>query len=266
MERTGKRYRNHLMGLVLLGGLILQTACSVKEDRMPCPCLLHLDFVCPETEDMGLVGLKVTSLNGFVWRDTVDVSGGWNGYSLPVPQSSLHVSAWAGDDGLVSESGLVIPYGDDCPKVFMHDSDIRIDGEYCHETVTLRKNHCVLTLVTEGEEKLSSVLRLKGNVAGYDAWGVPLNGDFSFVLEEGGLEDGYLAVLPRQNDASLILEADDGKGSNVAFAIGQYIVSSGYDWTAPDLDDIRVTLDYALTEIRVVIGAWESVYGYDVEI
>ena len=75
MERTGKRYRNHLMGLVLLGGLILQTACSVKEDRMPCPCLLRLDSVCPDTGDMGLVGLKVTSLNGFVWKDMYIVSG-----------------------------------------------------------------------------------------------------------------------------------------------------------------------------------------------
>lgn len=266
MERTGKRFGNNLMRLVLLGGLILQTACSVKEDRIPCPCILHLDFVCPETEDIRLVGLKVTSLQGYEWRDTVDVTGGWNGYSVPVPQSSLHVSAWAGDGGLVSESGLAIPYGYDCPRVFMHDSDIRIDGEYYHETVNLRKNHCVLTLVTEGEDRLSSVLRLKGNVVGYDAWGVPLNGDFSFVLEDGGSDEGYTAVLPRQTDASLMLEVDDGSGNNVAFAIGQYIMSSGYDWTSPDLDDISVTLDYALTEIRVVIGGWESVFRYDVEI
>ena len=266
MERTGKCLRDHLMGLVLLGGLILQTACSVKEDRMPCPCLLSLDFVCPETDAWELAGLMVTSQSGFEWKDTVDVSRGGNGYFVPVPQAPLHVRAWAGDDGLMSESGLVIPFGCDCPRVFMHDSDVMADGEYHHETVTLRKNHCLLTLTTEGEGRLSSVLRLKGNVAGYDAMGRPLNGEFGFVLDDDGLEGGYTAVLPRQSDASLMLEADDGKGNIVDFAIGQYIVSSGYDWTSPALDDISITLDYALTEVRVMIGGWESVFRYDVEI
>lgn len=264
MERSGKRIGNHLMGLVLLGGLLLQPACSVKEDRIPCPCLLSLDFLCPEEEE--LVDLMVTSAKGFVWKDTVDVARRRNGYSVPVPQTSLHIRAWAGDDGLASELGLEIPYGSDCPKVYMHDSDVRIEGEYFHETALLRKNHCVLTLTTEGEEKLSSALTLKGNVSGYDAWGLPLNGDFSFVLADGGLEEGYKAVLPRQTDASLMLEIDDGNGHNLVFAIGQYIVSSGYDWTSPDLEDVSVTLDYALTEVRVVIGEWESVFRYDVEI
>ena len=72
--------------------------------------------------------------------------------------------------------------------------------------------------------------------------------------------------MPRQTDASLMLEVDDGKGNSKAFALGQYIVSSGYDWTSPDLDDVSVTLDYAMTEIRLVVGGWESVYRYDVEI
>ena len=73
-------------------------------------------------------------------------------------------------------------------------------------------------------------------------------------------------MLPRQKDASLILEVEDAKGNSKIFALGQYIVASGYDWTLPDLDDVSVTLDYAMTEIRLVIGGWESVYRYDIEI
>ena len=94
----------------------------------------------------------------------------------------------------------------------------------------------------------------------------PLYGSFEFLLEDGGLEEGYKAVLPRQMDASLMLVIDDGGGSPQAFALGQYIVSSGYDWTAPDLEDITVTLDYALTEIRLIISGWDSVYEYEMEI
>ena len=266
MERTGRCFRNYLMGLLLLGGLLLETACSVREDRMPCPCQLCLDFVGPEIDEGALAGLMVTSMKGFVWKDTVDIAKVRNGYRVSVPQTFLHIRSWIGADSCASESGIVIPYGRDCPRVYMHDSDIKAEGEYITETVTLRKNHCVLTLSIEGEGRLSSDLRLKGNVAGYDAEGQPLYGNFSCLLDEGGLESGYRAVLPRQTDASLMLEVDDGKGDCKAFALGQYIVSSGYDWTSPDLDDVSVTLDYAMTEIRLVVGGWESVYRYDIEI
>lgn len=254
------------MGLLLLGGLLLETACSVREDRIPCPCQLYLDFVGPDIDDGTFAGLMVTAMKGFVWKDTVDVVKVRNGYTVSVPRTLLHIRSWIGADSCASESGIVIPYGQDCPKVYMHDSDVKTTGEYIRETVTLRKNHCVLTLTTKGEGKLPSHIRLKGNVAGYDAEGQPLNGNFCCLLKEEGLENGYKAVLPRQTDASLMLEVDDGKGNSKAFALGQYIVSSGYDWTSPDLDDVSVTLDYAMTEIRLVVGGWESVYRYDVEI
>ena len=254
------------MGLLLLGGLLLETACSVREDRIPCPCQLYLDFVGPDIDDGTFAGLMVTAMKGFVWKDTVDVVKVRNGYTVSVPRTLLHIRSWIGADSCASESGIVIPYGQDCPKVYMHDSDVKTTGEYIRETVILRKNHCVLTLTTKGEGKLPSHIRLKGNVAGYDAEGQPLNGNFCCLLKEEGLENGYKAVLPRQTDASLMLEVDDGKGNSKAFALGQYIVSSGYDWTSPDLDEVSVTLDYAMTEIRLVVGGWESVYRYDVEI
>ena len=76
----------------------------------------------------------------------------------------------------------------------------------------------------------------------------------------------YLAVLPRQSDASLMLYIDDGDTSVKAFALGQYIVSGGYDWTADDLEDISVSIDFAQTEVLVTVDGWESVYDYDVEL
>lgn len=266
MERTGKRYRDHLMALLMSGVLVAVSACSVKEDRTPCPCILDLDIKCPDEADADHVGLILESSEGIVWKDTVDVRRGGRGYQTPVPRGPLHLRAWTGDAGLVSDLGILIPLGQDCPRVYMHDSDVRTDGEYFHEDVVLRKNHCVMTLLTEGEGRISSELMLKGNVAGYDAQGRPVQGDFEFLLEDEESDDGYVAVLPRQKDASLKLEIDDGKGNRKTFALGRYIVASGYDWSALDLEDVTVTIDYALTEIRLVVSGWESVYRYDVEI
>ncbi|MBO5808286.1 MAG: hypothetical protein J6R15_02935 [Bacteroidales bacterium] len=251
-----------MMRLVLLGGMLCGQACSVKEDRSVCPCVLSLDFVSSDN-DAEPVGLVIATSDGIIWEDVVE-AGRQNGYQVSVPRADIHVRAWTGAKDMASESGITIPVGEECPEVYMHDSDLAAQGERMHETVTLRKNHCILTLLVEGGG-MSSDLRIRGNVAGYDDLGFPLPGIFS-VLLDGIYEGGYKAVLPRQKDASLMLEIDEGAGSVKAFALGQYMAASGYDWDAPDLDDVTVILDYALTELRLVISGWESVYRYDIEI
>ena len=208
----------------------------------------------------------VTSRNGYSLSDTVDVMKSGNRYSAPVPRTDLHIRAWAGTDGLSSEYGLLIPLGNVCPKVYMHDSDVCAEGEKIYETVFMRKNHCVVTLKTEGGIRLPSDVMVKGNVAGYDEKGKPLPGRFEFLLEDARGDGVYEFVLPRQSDASLMMEVEDGQGGYKAFALGHYIVSSGYDWNSPDLDDVTVVMDYALTEIRLTISGWEGVYRYEIEI
>ena len=266
MERTGRHYRNHLAFLLVLAVMMLIPACSVKEDRDACPCVLELDLAVPDSVDAGSVEIMLTSSDGWSLSDTVDVFASGNRYSAPVPRTDLHVRAWAGTGGMASEYGLQIPLGKSCPRVYMHDSDVHAEGETVHETAVLRKNHCVMTLMTEGGLRLPSEMILRGNVAGYDEKGQPLAGNFELMLEDKRADAVYEAVLPRQTDSSLMLEIDEGKDGCKAFALGHYIVSSGYDWNAPDLDDITIVLDYALTEIRIVINGWESVYRYEVEI
>lgn len=246
--------------------VLLVVSCSVKEDRSECPCVLELNFKISDTLSVRYADLRIDSDDGYIWTDTVDVMGNGGKYFLSAPRTNLHIRAWAGSGGYISDLGLLIPFGEDCPEVYMYDSYVRTEGEYCCEKVCLRKNHCVMTLVTEGEGELSSSLRVRGNVAGYGETGEPLSGDFECLLDDGGLDAGYRVVLPRQMDASLMLEVYDDEGHHKAFALGQYIVSSGYDWTSPELDDITVTLDYTLTEIRLTVSGWESVFVYDMEI
>ena len=87
MERTGKRYRDYLMALLMSGALVFASACSVKEDRTPCPCILDMDFICPDEADADHVGLVVESSDEILWRDTVDVMRNGQGYQVPVPAS-----------------------------------------------------------------------------------------------------------------------------------------------------------------------------------
>ena len=69
--------------------------------------------------------------------------------------------------------------------------------------------------------------------------------------------------VPRQMDASLMLEVEDENGISKSFAIGEYIMASGYDWNAEDLSDITVTLDYYITGVTVLVQKWDDEFVFD---
>ena len=148
----------------------------------------------------------------------------------------------------------------------MHDSDIVITGEDAREVINLRKNHCLLTVKTENDSGFQFGIHLSGHVCGYSILGEPLEGEFYSPMRKSDSGDLWEIVLPRQNDSSLMLHVSDDTGVVKSFALGQYLLSGGYDWNALDLKDVSVILDYALTQIKIVIDGWESVYTYDMEI
>ncbi len=247
------------MKCVLLSALFI-SSCSVKEIRDSCPSLLFLDFSEDDRRAPSPAALMITDGNQVVWEDTVDlVAAAEYGYSVYVPRTVVHMRLWSGDGGLAEGNGLSIPVGQPCPEVYMYDADLLMEGESNVAKVRLRKNHCVVSIVGDDGDVLPFVITVTGGVGGYDAMGVPVAGHFECPLRR---EDG-IAVLPRQIDDSLLLHVS-GEDSDVrTFALGQYIASSGYDWNSPDLEDITVTLDYALTEITLEVEGWEGVYVYD---
>jgi hypothetical protein len=48
------------------------------------------------------------------------------------------------------------------------------------------------------------------------------------------------------------------------FAIGEYLQAGGYDWTAEELEDATVILDYYITGIRITYKGWDKEYSYDI--
>ncbi|MBQ8482997.1 MAG: hypothetical protein IJ504_01705 [Bacteroidales bacterium] len=241
--------------------IFLLASCSVKEVRDSCPCLLLFDFsecggAVPSDAD-----LLVTSEEGVVWEDAVDLDVHTR-YSVYVPKTDLHLRVWSGDGGLATVRGLDIPLGQDCPEIYMHDADVVATGEMLTDTVRMRKNHCVMHIKTEGGGDFPFDMKVNGNVSGYDHAGNPVEGKFECTPERDG--DDFKVVLPRQTDDRLMLSVEGDGVASKTFALGQYLSAGGYDWSAPDLDDVSVTIDYALTEVRVLVNGWESVYAYDV--
>lgn len=251
-----------LVYIALTMALVL--SCSVKEDRTGCPCRLVLDFSEIDTAVVKSLDILATHGGNVVFRDRVRARDFDAGFVRDVPHGDVRLNVWCiGEERIDDKHGVVIPYGCECPVLYMRSFLADTRGELCRETVQVHKNFCRLTVLVKGIEKPVYSLTFKGNVDGYRLDGLPSEGDFACVAYPG--ESGNLqAGLPRQVDASLVLEVDDGTSVLKTFALGEYIVDGGYDWTAEELEDLTVVLDYQITYVKVTISGWDKEYFYNI--
>ena len=263
-------YWKILLPLWLLPAFSL-CSCSVKEDRTVCPCVLELDF--SGTDGDLLDSLSVSVLNGGELQHLAFVSAGRYGetYRIEVNKSMLmlNVYGFAGDSGVMwtamtrHRSGIDIPQGDECPPVYLYSAAVDARAELHREKVVMRKNFCTvgITMVSEGE--CPFILEIDGNVSGYGPDGAPVLGRFIFSPDTD--DAGRCSVrIPRQTDGSLRLRISDDDGVLRDFALGEYIIESGYDWTADDLEDVEIAVDYAKTGITFRIRDWEETIEFDI--
>lgn len=251
---------------MLLSALSLLSCvgCSVKESREVCPCQLFLDFSEVDTASVKSIDIYVREDEEIILSDSVGKEEFSEDYLAYVPRTGLDVCAWSGRGDALTDA-LEIPYGEECPPVYMHSSLIDAFGESIREKVVMRKNYCRMTLNVRRDVKSSFRLAISGNVKGYEYAGSPAPGDFMVLLDSDG-SDTFFVNLPRQLDESLLMEVDTGDKVVKKFPLGRYILESGYDWNAPDLEDITIDLDIAVTHLSVVIQGWEKEYKFDVVI
>lgn len=244
--------------------LLLSVGC-VKENREECPCRLILDLSNVDSTRIDIVNITLTANSGFVYKGSRPVPSDED--VILVPRGDVFLNVSYNDDGMMTSSGLKIPEGHDCPPVYMCSSLVSTSGcEFVRKSVKMMKNHCVMTIYLEDDETdFPFDIIVKGNVCGYDSSGVPMKGRFScapIMLAE----DKFTAILPRQMDASLVLEVNDGSETLKNFALGEYVKACGYDWSEDDLKDISVRIDYARTKVVVEVKDWSEVCEFDIVI
>ena len=255
--------RAYMMAVMLM---MFAAGCSVKESRDGCPCRLVMDFTDVDTVAVRDVRLYVDDGQECVCDMELEACDFFPECSFSVPRSRLYVNVYELDGGFLEHGeGIRIPYGEDCPLLYMHSAVVDADGELLEEKVALHKNHCLVTLYLDKQDSFAYDLCVKGNVDGYCMDGTPHQGDFSHVLEADDSQV-YKAVLPRQVDPSLVLEIDDGTDVLKRFALGEYIVAGGYDWEALDLEDVTVHVDWAMTTVSISVSGWDWVYECEIVI
>ncbi|MCD8313102.1 MAG: hypothetical protein LUC24_02985 [Bacteroidales bacterium] len=269
--------RLRLSSVVLLGFLVigLHTGCSIKEDRSACPCALILDFSAVDRDRADSLSLGVMSAGGFLYQDIVRSISYGRPYRVNVPKGGeIWIDAYSFDsdrEALFDElsadgSSLAIPYGNECPEVNAFSLHTVLMDETVTVPVTLHKNYCrlAITLASSSGKKVPLQISILGGICGYDRDGLPAEGDFLYEPESD--EGIFYAKIPRQTDGSLRLDLADDEEVLREFAIGEYIIESGYDWEAEDLNDVEILIDFAKTHITVNVNGWTNVIEQEVVI
>lgn len=243
---------------------IFCAGCSVKENRDICPCRLVLYFSEVDTASVKSIDVFIRADDEVILNENIGMENFSEDYMAYVPRTWLGLSAWSGG-GDTFDGKVVIPHGQECPPVYIHSSTLDAKKESLEETIMMRKNFCRMTLNVRMTIESPVGLAILGNVDGYGYDGKPSSGDFLVRVDPEG-DNVFCVNLPRQMDNSLFMEVDTGDDVVKKFPLGQYIAESGYDWCAPDLADLTIDLDFALTHISMMIQGWEKEYRFDVVI
>ena len=229
----------------------LGNSCSIKEDREICPCFLSV--VRPDSE-VGLQGEVFWylaagdySVEGKIGEDETEVC------DIEVPRTVLRLIAVSGLSGGSSiYGGFRIEEGTDCPPVYYYKTDLDTRCNSLRDTIQLHKNYSKVSI--QGDLSQSFTYMLAGSSCGFDLEGHILQGTFCSPFKEEGAS--FCCRVPRQSDSSLRLELYRAGELVRSFPIGEIIADSGFDWTAEDLEDIDIVLDYKDTGVCFTIDGW----------
>ena len=263
-EKTLRLFRNHIAPLGLACCLL---SCSIKEDRMPCPCYLCVTLndkaALPEGSSVGLLGWN----DGMVFANEVELDLFNPAWIKAVHKQMMSVSAWRGArEGGVSGHYAMITPGTQCDSLYAYHCDVDATGETVKTDVTFRKQFCTvhLDIMKRASEMKDYRFTVEGNTCGFDLLDfTPVEGAFRYdpVAEEGARIVDFR--IPRQTDDSLSLlvwykDADGSFQLAGSFPLGKYIVRTGYDWRDENLQDVYVMIDLILGQVFIIVEGWED--------
>lgn len=242
-------------GLGGLIGLVFLLSCSVKENRTLCPCTLSVEL----RDIPGTVSVQVVAgdhrATYTARQDTVMV--------ILAPKGKIRLMAVCGAR-LEPEENLEIPYGYECPPVYLYSDLVNTLCDSTRVSVQLNKHFCTLSLKFDSPKGWGEPFwaQIRGNVSGLDREGQPTEGEFSCRLDAG-----YTVRLPRQApDEELWLDISMPDQVVRTFALGTYMLQAGYDWTAPDLDDLPLQIQLSITELLFQTSLWKTVIPLEADI
>lgn len=255
------QFHSHMYSkiLELLALVLILVTCTIIEDRAACPCRVEFrvdgSFKADEGVDIVVLGTQ----GQFAFHHHYDA---WEA-SLPV---FVDVPDREGADILVcpgflarfvTEGGsLVFPSGASCPEMPLYSATVSTEPENVTLDVTPHKNHCNITVRFSDSFPANCVLQLSSSVCGMAPGGKPVDGVFRQNVPLGA-SGVAVCRLPRQKDFSAMLDIITPDDVTRHIALGNMMQQAGYDWSAEELGDITLDIDYTLSNVHLKFAGWD---------
>ena len=246
---------------LFLCALLLTASCTVKEDRVECPCEFTLDLSECDIKD-DVLTFSIWDGSKKVVSDYYYADDMGKRYTFKLERKVFRGSAFTGDvNSLHDGRNLLVKYGLQADSLYAWAQDIDATGETSNEIVLLHKQFATVTFDLSEYDNAGNPLLvcLTGNYGGTDILtSGPVRNDFLYEFETDGSRF-YPVRLTRQGDNSLTMELFSGDVSIAKINIAAILASEGYDWSAADLADITVAVTAKDAEITVELGPWDNV-------
>ncbi len=264
--------------LVLLTGT---ASCTVKEERRECLSWVSIisRIEAPVDEDIdGMLSLFVYQNGQQVRYSEHTIDELRAGLNVPLKRRMIDIAGvigWSMENA--HENLLRISFGCECPEAWGFSDSFLIDENdeelFLGESLrSLFVDVCVCLLGAGGDYPYGLVV--EGDVDGYLLASLkPHHGPFLFAPSALNDESGRVlnCRIPRQDDANLsvslvrtVPDSATKAGENATdyvytLPLGKILNKEGYDWNADNPEGIKVSIDFAATQIVISAGGWTKV-------
>lgn len=259
-----------LKPLLILGVAALLVSCSVKEDRMECPC-----YVSVKTDTQTDCLVSFFSPDGtLLGRRTITAAELRTGENYTkIKKGDIHVSVLQNMGGMLLQGSHIVqcqagmesePIYSCCIPGTASGEDLLVEG-------VLKKQHAVVTIVFKNstEDVYPYDIRVSSSCNGLDLLSQKgTKGEF--VLQPGidpELKSRFTMSRQLDTEPIYLYFLDKLTGGVVStLDLSYYIGLTGYDWDAEYLADITITIDYARMSLSIEVADWNEVLTFKIVI
>lgn len=254
---------------ITLLAIPLLASCSVKEDRDRCPAYLTVrsDGHTGEPMDGRVLTYRLASEDEPLLERAEGAFAEFassRGRIFKVPRRRrVDVTVLGSLRRMFFQGALLkIPAGDECDSLVCGSASIWIPGDLGELRVPLHRSYCNLRmdLVGQADDPCPYYFLVLSGTDGLTLPGLdPHEGPFR-VQRDTLVRNGFSVRIPRQADDALSVEVRlrEDRSLVTDMPVGAILAGMGYDWRKPDLDDIRLDIDFSQTTLTVSIADWSE--------
>lgn len=262
---------------VLFGCFLLCAGigCTVREDRLPCPCYLDIDYrallaAAPVLDTSGRVDVLLLD-EGSRWTtqhplelcpELEEVAVGKNQVQVV---ALVHDKPW--QDFLAQGTRVCYEAGNEMDALYAFTDWVDCTDEEANCVLQPHKQFSTIQFTDEADgaicRRYNMVIR--GTTCGFDAADLSaVEGEYLYTVQEDDGQGRICVRIPRQIRSDLLLEFWEKDAHRLLFSspVGMYLFAAGYDPGAIDLPDFSLRIDFRDALLYLRIADWQDEYIY----